>query len=198
MLIHFKLVNVVSFFKNLSTQFLHENICLYIHCFYIHSLYSLFEKLFCLNLIQLILLLVVLIHSASVGPPRTSHKGPLKALTFGTYRRYSVKFQGINRKIDNLKMNLYFGSNSHCITYLFLLFIEEGSIPKSFMEHPQLFIVANRGKFLGSNLGTSVECRPKNSSNMCSVLAHSPTPTSKQKKLIFSKNYTLKIFYVLE
>lgn len=48
-----------------------------------------------------------------------------------------MKFQGIKGKIDNLKMNLYFGSNSRCITYLFLLFIEEGSIPKSLMEHPQ-------------------------------------------------------------
>ena len=48
-----------------------------------------------------------------------------------------MKFQGIKGKIDNLKINLYFGSNSRCITYLFLLFIEEGSIPKSLMEHPQ-------------------------------------------------------------
>ena len=52
----------------------------------------------------------------------TSPEGPLKVLTFETYRKPSGDSQMTNTKIDDFMKKLFFGSNSPGITYLFLLF----------------------------------------------------------------------------
>ena len=54
--------------------------------------------------------------------PGTSPEGPLKALTFGTYKGLSRDLEGTNTKIDDLIKKLSFWSDSPCITYLLLLF----------------------------------------------------------------------------
>ena len=51
-----------------------------------------------------------------------SPEGSLKVLTLGTYRGPSGDPQGTNTKTDDLIKKLIFGSNSPCISYLFLFF----------------------------------------------------------------------------
>ena len=53
---------------------------------------------------------------------RTSSKVPLKVLTSETCRKPSRDFQGTKIKIDDLKKNLFFRSNSLCSIHLFLFF----------------------------------------------------------------------------
>ena len=50
------------------------------------------------------------------GVPGTFSEGPLKILTFGTYRGPSGDPQGTDTETDNLMKKLLFRSNSPCIT----------------------------------------------------------------------------------
>ena len=61
--------------------------------------------------------------------PGTSPEGLLKVLTPGSYMGSSGDSQGTNTKIDFMK-KLFFGSNSPCITYLFLFFAVRTNVQK--------------------------------------------------------------------
>ena len=65
---------------------------------------------------------------------KTSSKGLLKVLTCRLTGDLQGTFQRTNGKSDNFTIKLYFGSNTPNITYLFLYFTGEASIPKSQME----------------------------------------------------------------
>ena len=54
----------------------------------------------------------------------------LMVLTSGVYRGPSEDFLGTNTKIDDLMKNLFFRSNSPCITYLFLFLTGRADIQK--------------------------------------------------------------------
>ena len=59
-----------------------------------------------------------------------SSEVPLMVLTSGIYKGPSEDFQGTNTKIDDLMKNLFFRSNSPCITYLFLFLTGRANIQK--------------------------------------------------------------------
>ena len=61
----------------------------------------------------------------------TSPEGPLKeVLTSGTYEGPSADSLGTNTKIDNWMRNLFFRSNSPCITYLLRVFYRKNKYSK--------------------------------------------------------------------
>ena len=103
--------------------------------------------------------------------PGTSPEGPLKVLMSGTYKGPSGDSQRTNTKIDDFMKKLFSRSNSPCITYLFLFFLQEEPLFKSSKQGrprdvygTQLWDV--RGTKWRDVLRTSVERR----SNMFSKL----------------------------
>ena len=57
-----------------------------------------------------------LVSEPAPDAPGSLPEGPPKALTSGTYTKPSQDSRGINAKIDDLIIKLYFSSNSPCIT----------------------------------------------------------------------------------
>ena len=70
-------------------------------------------------------------HPIGTRRPRDAPEGPLKVLMSGTYKGPSGDSQRTNTKIDDFMKKLFSRSNSPCITYLFLFFLQEEPLFKS-------------------------------------------------------------------